>query len=55
MSRPDVDGYEPWRWRCPRGHAGWFPRGDGYYCRTCQERGEPSDFDRLRDAKELSV
>jgi len=53
-----MSAYEPWRYRCPNGHASWTARdtGDG------MRNGEPADtrfrcetcgveFDRLRDAK----
>ena len=39
---------DPWRFRCPEGHASWTPRstaGD-YYCEACD-----ATFTRLVDAK----
>jgi hypothetical protein len=40
---------EPWRYRCPEGHASWHsPEYGRYYCRSCSE-----GFDELVDAKEL--
>ena len=37
---------DPWRLRCPNGHASWNPVGEGYSCDTCGV-----EFDELVDAK----
>jgi hypothetical protein len=37
---------EPWRLRCPDGHAAWRTYGDQYYCTACE-----SKFGQLTDAK----
>lgn len=39
---------DPWRKRCPEGHASWLRRDGFYYCEVCQER-----FDELVDAARL--
>lgn len=41
---------EPWRWRCPEGHAAWQSASTGYLCRSCGEQ-----FEELRDAREVAV
>jgi len=40
---------EPWRWRCPAGHASWETAADGYRCQQCEEV-----FAELVDAREVS-
>ena len=37
---------DPWRLRCPNGHASWNPVGEGYECDACGV-----EFDELVDAK----
>jgi len=39
----------PWRYRCPQGHASWLRREAFYYCEICDDR-----FDELVDAKEAT-
>jgi len=38
----------PWRYRCPDGHAAITPRGDGYYCQSCGARYRTGPFDAAR-------
>ena len=37
----------PWRYRCPNGHAGWRPQGSGYRCEICE-----TVFEALVDTKQ---
>lgn len=51
MSLQDASRKDPWRYRCPNGHASWHRRpGDqtpgNYYCECCQ-----TYFDELQDMK----
>jgi len=49
---------DPYRYRCPEGHASWRSRDSGlnqaqgnYYCATCQRYGDGGPFDELMDMK----
>jgi 1,4-alpha-glucan branching enzyme len=46
---------DPWRHRCPNGHASWRRQGTGYYCRECHRQGEDPEFRELVDVAHQEV
>lgn len=48
---------DPWRYRCPEGHASIRNRvGGGYWCKYCQKKyeGEPIDMKQADVAEETA-
>lgn len=45
---------DPWRYRCPEGHASVRERSGRYWCETCSDPRKNGDgpwYDSVRDAK----
>lgn len=47
------DELDRWRYRCPRGHVGWEPTNNHFWCAQCARQHDDVDpeFDVLHDEK----